>query len=909
MVVSVLFKNHYYYYNITMDESLQEFLIDSGALNEVHSLVESLVESSVTTDDLEGDEDAHQIANKLLELNGEDLETRLDALVRDAKLHYIGQVADGRWPELLEFESNDRQAIRNLNALYRLPFTFDTYSGTFFQRLTKGLEYCITVDPLFEPALRIYAKLVNSALDCETTVESFASLCEAVHLRCCRRPPLDQDKTIALTCLMIKCLPAVCHRGVCSKNVKPAVVEFVAAVSYDYQHDVGCAYSILCRADPIACWFNYISKNSSIRTAFFDCLHADKRFMKTVLSGFLGWMRDPKIPKMTTDIRSVEVIRYACCLHAVYLLAKMYEYERARTIFPMKITKTIRIHPINIVNCCLGFLSANCNCMSHTLTTGLYQLAAVLAAYHPEIIEIVVENVSRHSIKVLAQVAVLNPEALNELFDRGTNDENNPLEFHFKKKYWKEKDIANALVTIATVLSSHSEGVQWLIIRKIKFLETVSNRQTAAELMRNLRCTPLSLMTYHFEEENQSSLIDWMDPKVTLSLSIAFGIERGRNWLIRTGLLYSADKFMQIQLRELTDTFFDSNDNRKSIDLIVKLVYSICTTTEGLHYLISGYHREDDKNVAKLANIFHLSYENFDDYSIPRDVLIFLWLRCIQAATHSFISRVYLESQLKYQDILAKLISEKHTEDGVPIVDESVELISKLQETVRYGRDKDVAAQDYSPTAGRFPLDSEINDEWLRTVRVMIMRTGRITGPETVDLIIAYGKLRFNKSRASQLDDRSQLPLSEHEVNGIRSTLRYWSSVSNDLEVQLGRVYGQTARRLPDVPWFFDTVVCTLFLASGNSEDKCIEACAVFLKIQETRQRFWSPAADEDTRSICGYSLDALLQKELPEIYNTFKGFMDDFCLADHADYVDRLVKKYRVFLSTAMAAEFEDNN
>jgi len=50
-----------------------------------------------------------------------------------------------------------------------------------------------------------------------------------------------------------------------------------------------------------------------------------------------------------------------------------------------------------------------------------------------------------------------------------------------------------------------------------------------------------------------------------------------------------------------------------------------------------------------LTELYHVSLQNFDGHPIPRDVLVMLWLRLVQAATHTFSSRVYTDLKLNYQ--------------------------------------------------------------------------------------------------------------------------------------------------------------------------------------------------------------------------------------------------------------------
>jgi len=60
-----------------------------------------------------------------------------------------------------------------------------------------------------------------------------------------------------------------------------------------------------------------------------------------------------------------------------------------------------------------------------------------------------------------------------------------------------------------------------------------------------------------------------------------------------------------------------------------------------------------------LAELYRLTYRRFDDsrFRIDRDVLVMLWLRLIEAATHTFSLRVYADSKLNYQVIYELCVS------------------------------------------------------------------------------------------------------------------------------------------------------------------------------------------------------------------------------------------------------------
>jgi len=62
---------------------------------------------------------------------------------------------------------------------------------------------------------------------------------------------------------------------------------------------------------------------------------------------------------------------------------------------------------------------------------------------------------------------------------------------------------------------------------------------------------------------------------------------------------------------------------------------------------------DDGSGRSTLAELYHLSYERFDDsrFEIGRDVLVMLWLRLIEVATNAFSQRVHVDSKLKYRVI------------------------------------------------------------------------------------------------------------------------------------------------------------------------------------------------------------------------------------------------------------------
>lgn len=263
------------------DGRLYEYLLDSGVLNDVHTLAESIVGSSVSSSDVDGVDDdnndtdsvARRIADRLLEQNADDVERALDAAVRDALLATgsAARLVDNRWPGLVDIGPGRlaRDTTRSLNALVRLPFTYDTYMGAYFRRLTDGLSRAVSVDVHFGLAVRVYAKLVDMAPDPESAAESFSSLCEATHARCMLRQRREFAKTVAAVSLMARCLSLVCKRAAgCRGAVKPVVVEFVATIAAD--PGGRGPYAVLCCADPTATWFDTVSKYYSSRSAFFQ---------------------------------------------------------------------------------------------------------------------------------------------------------------------------------------------------------------------------------------------------------------------------------------------------------------------------------------------------------------------------------------------------------------------------------------------------------------------------------------------------------------------------------------------------------------------------------------------------------------------------------------------------------------
>lgn len=561
------------------DDLLYDYLLDTGVLNDVHTVAESIVSSSsvsssadLDNSDLDFEDDARRVADRLLDQNSEDVERALDAIVRNVKLATeAGQLVDFRWSQLLDIGPGrpPRKTLRNLNALVRLPFTYDTYTGAYFRKLTKGLEQTIVVDAFFESTVHVYAKLVDMAPDFESAAESFESLCEATHLRCLRQ---DFGKSVTSVCLLMRCLSVICKRGSGSKNIKPAIVEFVTTVMANPNKD-NSPYVIFCCADPTAQWFNCVSKFHSSRSAFFECLDGDRALLKTVVSSFYNWMTEPKIPK--SEKKSVVVVKYACFLHSIYLLAKMLKYHLARTMFPVKVSRTTRIHVISISKFCLEFLSINRNEVPKTLASGLCKLVATIASFRAgEVIDSIMENLSKFSVRILAEI-VEYPSGFDAMIQR-----EDVIDELFKKRHWK--DDMDFLVKIATVLSRRHEHIWWLVMRRMSFLEAVTakgNQLFAGcwSLMENIRCTPLGTLTYNLEDFEEN--FDWLDPRQKLLFSVACTSSQGRDWLNRVGAFGSLDRFVETCLNEAENSL--DPDDRKCLDPIVDVAYSYCASVEG----------------------------------------------------------------------------------------------------------------------------------------------------------------------------------------------------------------------------------------------------------------------------------------------------------------------------------------
>lgn len=486
-------------------EFLYDYLLDSGVLNDVHAVAESIVDgSSLKSDagsaaswssfgsgsvDDNNDDDvdaARRIADRLLEQSAEEVERALDAIVRDVKLSAAGagqQLVDFRWPQLSDVGGgrSPRDTGRTLDALLRLPFTYDTYAGTYFRKLTGGLERAMMEDAFFGSCARVYAKLVDAAPDVDAAAESFGSLCEATHVRCLRGH--DFRKSVAAVCLTVRCLSAVCTRGdgTATKNVKPAVAEFVATLAATRDRNCG-PYAILCCADPEATWFDRVSRFAASRLAFFQCLDSgDRKLLKTVVGSFTGWMAEPKIPDHM-DRKSAPptaaVVEYACALHAIHLLAKTLRYRAVRAMFPVKVSKTSRINAVGLSRLALGFLSTNRDQVQTILAGGLCELVASVLAFHAEqVIDSVVENQSKFTVRILAEAVERYPAAIENVVVKREH----LMDELFKRRRRKHSGggigaaTVGSLIKIAIVLTGRSHEEIWrLVTRRMSFLEEVA---------------------------------------------------------------------------------------------------------------------------------------------------------------------------------------------------------------------------------------------------------------------------------------------------------------------------------------------------------------------------------------------------------------------------------------------------
>lgn len=433
-------------------DTLYECLLDSGVLDDVRAVAESIVDGSPSSsssgsaagavadcgDDDEDDEDAEarRIADRLLERNADAVERALDTIARDAKLAAVsvgaGRPVDLRWP----LPSGGRDARRTLDALVRWPFAGGTYTGPHFRKLTRGLERAMSDDALFGPCARAYAKLVDAAPDVDGAVESFASLCEAVHVRCARGRGAHFGNTVAAVCLTARCLAAVCGRvartGAAAKRVKPAVAEFAAALgtatATSRDRVTRDPYAVLCCADPGARWFGQVSRCAASRSSFFQCLAAgDRQLLRAVVGSLADWTAEPAVLSArshpSTSRLSATVVRYACALHAANLLAEMFRYRAVRAMFPVKPSRTAApIHAAGLADRALGYLASaeGLRAPDAAMARSLCKLAAAVIAYGPgrAAIDSVAVRPPELAARVLAEAIDRNPAVVDAVADR-----------------------------------------------------------------------------------------------------------------------------------------------------------------------------------------------------------------------------------------------------------------------------------------------------------------------------------------------------------------------------------------------------------------------------------------------------------------------------------------------------------
>lgn len=604
------------------EDRTYERLVDAGVLDDVRALAESIVScssvssaaSSVESSSSSSQEErARLIADRLLEQNTDDVERALDAVMRDVGLADGGPRTPAHfrsWPGLLPALGPGRparDAARALRALARLPLAGgDTYAGPHFRRLTAGLERAVCVDATFEPAARVYARLLAAAPDAETAAETFASLCAAAHLRCARRgggtAAADPAKSVAVVCLAAQCLRAVCGRCAAHpKHVKPAVVEFVAAVAADADRERS-VYAILCCADPAAAWFDPVAKRWSARTAFFQCLVGDRRLLKAVVSSFVRWMAEPDVPPPLGDAgmdekrSSAAVVRYACALHAVHLLAKMFRYRDAAALFPVKVRcRATRVHAVTVADYCVAFLQSadTVGRVPATLTRGLCALVAAVAAVRPDVFDSLVGGGGsaaslplEYRVRALAETVRLCPAAV-----RGREQSVDEI---FARRHWKDThtdvEVLRSLTRVAAALGAHHDGVWRLVTGRMAFLEAAAAADDVRadgdddhefrSLVTNVRGTPLASFTYHLQTARELDVFDWSDPRDRLAVGVACAAASpGEDWLHRARAFDSLNAFVERRLDEVAASL--DPDNGKSAEPVLDVVYACCASIGG----------------------------------------------------------------------------------------------------------------------------------------------------------------------------------------------------------------------------------------------------------------------------------------------------------------------------------------
>lgn len=294
-------------------------------------------------------------------------------------------------------------------------------------------------------------------------------------------------------------------------------------------------------------------------------------------------------------------------MHATYLLAKMFEYRRVRTMFPVRVSRTTRVQVASVSSYCLGFLSANRDRAPATLARGMRKLVAAVAAYHhPEVIDAIVESPSCFGVRILAEVAATRPGAL----DGAAVDE------LFRRRHWRDGGDAylESLTAVAAALSENHETVWRLVTGWMSFLGAAAaagdddsrhgrNRRT---LLANVRSTPLAASTYDLgrPDAGRDGEFDWSDPRQRLVFSVALTTGTGVDWLHRTGAFGSLDGHVKSRLDVLAENPSSDprgDDQQTSVDAIVDVAYTFCASFEGKLLFICG---EGGVRVRLPSNVF-----------------------------------------------------------------------------------------------------------------------------------------------------------------------------------------------------------------------------------------------------------------------------------------------------------------
>lgn len=250
-------------------------------------------------------------------------------------------------------------------------------------------------------------------------------------------------------------------------------------------------------------------------------------------------------------------------------------------MFPVKVSRTLRIQAAGISNHCLGFLSANRRCVPATLTNGLCLLVAAITAFQPETLDSVAENA--FGLRILAKVTERSnalPAACQQLVDG-----------LFEKRRWKDASGADAdsLTAVAATLTGSSHDEIWLLItRRMSFLENAAagdpNLGRRRQLLTNVRGTPMGTFTYDMLQRGDAMTsrddFDWSDPRQLLMVSVACTTAAGRRWLGLTDAFGSLGGFVATCSRR-TEVSLDPDGDRKSVDSIVRVAYSCCASIEG----------------------------------------------------------------------------------------------------------------------------------------------------------------------------------------------------------------------------------------------------------------------------------------------------------------------------------------